>query len=498
LSARKKSVHPHRDRGIHDRVYDLVRQRELEAQIVENPDDDAGYLVYGDWLQAHGDPRGSLIAIQAARCAADTPELAAAELALLSAHRAALLAFDPPPRVEWHLGFWRGLTVGASDRGSPPGGGADLARLLEAPSARFVRELRVLGPGGPDRFALAARAGDTLRELEIASASDAITDRDVHALGACRRLRKLTLTPCEQVTPDGLAGLVELRELAHLELRGCVMSDVGAARLAGLPLSSVRLDAIADLGPAGMRALAALPLTSLELYALDHPAHRHELSDAAVAELASHPTLANLELAGARIGGRGAAALGTLASLRRLRIPSSSISDRHAGHLPRGLRSLCLAHCTEIGDVACAAIAHMAELELLDLASTSVTAAGVRAVLPLRQLAHLDLSFLDLGDAALGALAGHPALRGLSIAFAGELTDRVIDTLETLPGLEVLDLAGSAITPAGIERLARLPQLRELGVSDCALETIAAAHGFSHWYVDERDMIELFDALVPR
>jgi uncharacterized protein (TIGR02996 family) len=491
-------VHPDRDRGIHDRVSDVVRQRELEAQIVENPDDDAGYLVYGDWLQAHGDPRGSLIAIQAARCAADTPELAAAELALLDAHRAALLAFDPPPDVEWHLGFWRGVTVGASDRGAEPGGGAGLAGLLDAPSARFVRELRLLGPGGHDRFALAARAGDTLRELEIANASEPITDRDVRALGACRRLRKLTLTPCAPVTPDGLAALGELRELAHVELRGCNLSDDGAAQLAGLPLSTVRFDAIADLGPAGMRTLARLPLTSLELSALDHPAHRHELSDAAVAELASHPTLASLELAGARIAGRGAAALGTLASLRRLRIPSSSIADRHAGHLPRGLRSLCLAHCAEIGDVACAAIAHMAELELLDLASTRVTPVGVRAVLPLRQLAYLDLSFLDLGDTALGALAGHPALRGLSIAFAGELTDRVIDTLETLPALEVLDLAGSAITPAGIARIARLPQVRELGVSDCDLETIAAARGFPHWYVDEREMIELSDSFTPR
>ena len=37
---------------------------ELEAAILENPDDDAPYLVYADWLMASGDPRGELIVMQ--------------------------------------------------------------------------------------------------------------------------------------------------------------------------------------------------------------------------------------------------------------------------------------------------------------------------------------------------------------------------------------------------------------------------------------------------
>ncbi len=482
---------------------DLDRQRELEAQILEDPDDEAGYLVYGDWLQARDDPRGSLIAIQGARRAADTPALAVAEAALIAAHRAALLGvargLESPPQIEWHLGFWRALrvsTIGAGDRGT--GGEPELAQLLDAPSARFLRELRMRCAGGHDRFVLAARASATLRELEIATDADPITDRDVHALSTCQRLRKLTLSPCAQVTPDGLAALGELRALTHLELRDCPVSDVGAAQLAGLPLTTVRFNAITDLGAPGMRALAALPLSSLELHALDDPDPRHALSDAAVAALAGQPTLVHLALAGARIATRGAAALGTLTRLRRLRIPSSTISDHQADDLPRGLRSLCLAHCTGIGDAACAAIARMPDLELLDLASTRVTGAGLRAVLALRQLAHLDLSFLELGDRALTALADLPTLRGLSLGFAGGVTDRVVDTLETLRNLEVLDLSGSAITPAGIERLARMPQLRDLGVSDCDPDAIARARDFPHWYVDDRELLELSDATSPR
>src|SRR5689334_3233354 len=40
------------------------RAFELEAAIARDPYAPDGYRVYGDWLQAHGDPRGELIALQ--------------------------------------------------------------------------------------------------------------------------------------------------------------------------------------------------------------------------------------------------------------------------------------------------------------------------------------------------------------------------------------------------------------------------------------------------
>ncbi|MBA3541340.1 MAG: TIGR02996 domain-containing protein [Deltaproteobacteria bacterium] len=39
------------------------RNLELEAEIAKTPDEVAPYLVYADWLQQHGDPRGELIAL---------------------------------------------------------------------------------------------------------------------------------------------------------------------------------------------------------------------------------------------------------------------------------------------------------------------------------------------------------------------------------------------------------------------------------------------------
>src|SRR5687767_3359435 len=37
---------------------------ELEKRILANPDDAEAYLVYGDWLQSQGDPRGELVVLQ--------------------------------------------------------------------------------------------------------------------------------------------------------------------------------------------------------------------------------------------------------------------------------------------------------------------------------------------------------------------------------------------------------------------------------------------------
>lgn len=44
-----------------------LRNLDLEALIVANPDSRDGYILYSDWLQQHGDPRGEFIAVQLAR-----------------------------------------------------------------------------------------------------------------------------------------------------------------------------------------------------------------------------------------------------------------------------------------------------------------------------------------------------------------------------------------------------------------------------------------------
>ena len=60
---------------------------ELEARLVAQPEIET-YLVYGDWLSEHGDPRGELVAVQARLLAnPGDPRLRAREASLIAANR---------------------------------------------------------------------------------------------------------------------------------------------------------------------------------------------------------------------------------------------------------------------------------------------------------------------------------------------------------------------------------------------------------------------------
>src|SRR5258707_11757256 len=85
-----------------------MRNPELEQVILAAPDDPAGYLVYADWLQANGDPRGELIVRQHGDKDAQ---------AWLDEHRDAFLgrfasAAPPTFELEWRFGFIRKATIG--------------------------------------------------------------------------------------------------------------------------------------------------------------------------------------------------------------------------------------------------------------------------------------------------------------------------------------------------------------------------------------------------
>lgn len=97
------------------------RELTLEARLTSDENRIEDFLVYSDWLQAAGNPRGALIAVQhrLASLPAGDPARAALEAeerALLDAHREALLgplaAIDPAYlQLEWHLGFIRGARI---------------------------------------------------------------------------------------------------------------------------------------------------------------------------------------------------------------------------------------------------------------------------------------------------------------------------------------------------------------------------------------------------
>jgi len=137
---------------------------ELERQILEEPTDPGRCMVYADWLQAQGHPRGELGVVQNARAARPgDAALAKAEQKLLDRHpelapprllevvkkQRKAAPGDDVPAVTWENGFIAAARVARSDGRSPYTVRELAAELLAHPAARFLRELRIggLGPG---------------------------------------------------------------------------------------------------------------------------------------------------------------------------------------------------------------------------------------------------------------------------------------------------------------------------------------------------------------
>jgi uncharacterized protein (TIGR02996 family) len=108
------------------------------------------------------------------------------------------------------------------------------------------------------------------------------------------------------------------------------------------------------------------------------------------------------------------------------------------------------------------------EVEKIDLTKTGITGQGLRHLAGLKRLHTLYIHQTRAVD--LAGLAGLPSLKELganSLRGAGpddRLTDEGAAALETLTGLETLDLAWAAVTDATLRRLAALKRLRALNL----------------------------------
>jgi uncharacterized protein (TIGR02996 family) len=128
----------------------------FEEAILENPDDDAPYLVYADYLMAQGDPRGELIVMQHDADEADGARkttLRRAANAHLDKHAALFLgplaAFRSGTyKLVWRYGYVRRLELQWNDNGHWPHtkhAFEELTAVLRHASFQFVVDLQ-LGP----------------------------------------------------------------------------------------------------------------------------------------------------------------------------------------------------------------------------------------------------------------------------------------------------------------------------------------------------------------
>ena len=285
----------------------------LEQTLREHPDDPAAWLVYGDWLLEHDDPRGALIQLEHRRASARAEDRAAlqAEIdALVKRHRpqweaalpegvrvrawrhgfateiAVRWSEDAPAQIERALRepFVRGLRLFVRDPdkpGGPDDGGddeddvemdddgipilPDLSGVswLAALDLRRISSLDLsytrLGAGG----AAALAASETLGGLEVLALPYCnLGDRGVEALAAAPRLagvRRLRLQR-NGLTAAGAAALRRFERLTELDLRYNAIGAEGAQALLDAPFagSLARLDLLPrDLTDAGVTALAS-------------------------------------------------------------------------------------------------------------------------------------------------------------------------------------------------------------------------------------------------
>jgi uncharacterized protein (TIGR02996 family) len=156
-----------------------MRNADLEAAILAAPHDPQAYLVYADWLQSQGDPRGELIVLQH-----EDRDLANAHL---DKHRETFLgrfATQTPETfdLEWRFGYIQSATIGweiFSGENEDDPSSKQLADFLRLESARFLETLSLGPTAHEDELMLEELAGAIeetkpimLRRLHLGDTSD--------------------------------------------------------------------------------------------------------------------------------------------------------------------------------------------------------------------------------------------------------------------------------------------------------------------------------------
>jgi uncharacterized protein (TIGR02996 family) len=430
--------------------------------ILEEPDDDTHRLIYSDWLEERGDPRGEFIRtqVQLARMAADDPlrpEFESREWELLRQHRKEWLG--PLARASCQCIFQRG----------------------------FAERLRFDTPAVEDFLAIAPALGQlpTLRHLTFPcrrlDAASAQLLADSPALGQFR-----TLELPGVINPDALRVLLHSPHLIRLTSLGLIGGNYWGEQGMRVLLDSPVLPQLVSLDLSGVSnwppfhvtddavsALAASPLVA-RLASLD--LKKNLLGPAAALALASSPhltQLTRLNLSGNRIGDEGARALAgarhlawlTELHLRNNNIKAGGARALVASPLPARLRFLDLRETKPLEDAGVVLLVCSGAPSLqtrLDLREQHIGPEGARALAEsphVSQVTWLDLSDNPVEDAGARALAASPYLGQLTHLHLehARITDAGAEALassQRLSALEHLNLEGNLIGPAGTQALA--------------------------------------------
>lgn len=409
-------------------------QRSFLQAIIEDPDDDGPRLIFADWLEEQGNPRGEFIRVQCEleRLGEDDPrrlQLETRQCVLLAEHQnewaGALREFVH--RFWFRRGFIDKVQIGAGQflanaellfETTPlsqvafHNASQSLAQLADCP---YLARLRGLD----------FKPDFTWRQRDFPSSQ--IFDEGVRILATSPHLANLRALDLgwNRIGDDGVRALAESPHLAGLVSLDLSQNEIGNAGLRALLLSSslqnlkslfLGENALSDVAIRPLGPMVANSLTTLHLESNQFD----ELSIVAIRM--NFKKLAALKLDGNACGLHGAQALANLAELRSLSLNSTQFGDEGVQTIARSemasLTKLYLRY-NQISAEGAKALGNsktFSNLALLDLRQNSIGDPGARAIAEsayLQQLTRLDLGENAIGDVGAHALAQSPSLTNL-------------------------------------------------------------------------------------
>ena len=209
--------------------------------------------------------------------------------------------------------------------------------------------------------------------------------------------------------------------------------------------------------PPGIPAAAPAPSTEPtpeQLLAEFRGLKLHEISDSALARVASRPEAASaitdLDLQGDQITARGLESLVAMENLASLRILCPAIRPEGLFVLGRitSLKSLSIGS-NQVNDDVVAALTTLSQLESLDLSGTSITPAAGAPLSRLTNLQSLNLGSTAVDDSTIAAIQSLP-IRHLQLSRT-RISDASLGFIKNIGSLESLEVPFCSVTGAGFK-----------------------------------------------
>ena len=217
------------------------------------------------------------------------------------------------------------------------------------------------------------------------------------------------------------------------------------------------------------------------LFELSHDDQNHvvqakalpETTDTLLAHLKNFSHLKQLDLSGSLYSpserdGTGVQHIAHLANIEKVDLNFTATSDAGLGSIKlfQELRKLHLRGCENITDDA---ITHLSEITHLQnlILPYQIGDQGLAHLKGLREMQDLVLSSTQITDAGLVHIQEMAELHTLQLNGCENLTDAGIVHLSGLKNLQVLNLNATQITDAGLPHLARLTNLQQLDLGNC-------------------------------